>query len=198
MKKRWQIIPIVFLGIFLSACSNHASQNNANSKAIQVTPITRTDYNHIKLANITTPNKGGTSQSAIIRRFGKPSATKTISITGQSKKHAVQYTWHHLAKSFKATSLTVEFLSKHAVSKSYLLANNQRKLTAASTLNAIKPGTSYQQVMNRLGFPVSESKTGSGRSMATDVLYVTNKKGNATSLMFIANKLQSKTSTRVN
>ncbi|WP_243674264.1 DUF3862 domain-containing protein [Lentilactobacillus kisonensis] len=178
----------------MSACSQSKSAKTSTTSSDQA--ITRSDYNRIKLANIDSPKAGGASEQAVKRSFGSPASKNRVTINNGKRKTAIQYSWTKVTPSFKASAVTVEFLNGHAVGKGYLTIKNPR-FTSSKSLKQIKNGTSYNQVIQKLGNPNAESKTGSGNLSATITRYITSKKGNTTTLMFTGNKLQSKNQTSV-
>lgn len=197
-KKELTLITILLVGISLAGCGDSTQPKNSHPSSTTkvIKSITRKDYDQIKLANITAPTKGGSSLNSIRQSFGSPTSHHKVSLSGTSKKSAIQYSWNQLDKGFKASAVTVEFLDGHAIGKGYVLKHTtHRQYTSVESINSLNPGDSYESVIQRLGEPDSESVTGSGDMAATSALYLTSKKGAAVNLMFTGGQLQSKNQT---
>lgn len=194
-------VPLVMM-LSLSACGQSDSNQSTHRQAAQSfrvatngSAVSRFDYQKIVTGNVTSP-QSGTSEKELLHSFGKPNSTSHVTVSGSSKKAAVQYTWTNLKKDFNATAMTVEFLDHHAISKGYLpVTSKKRRPVSLLKLKQLKSGSSYQQVVEKLGVPAAESVTGHGEVSAKNVTYATGKDSKAVSLMFSGNRLTTKNQT---
>ncbi len=207
MKRIVSILFVLTSSLLLAACSQSNSKTKTNShvskssQSLRVanngTPISRRDYQIIKTGNISSP-KNGTNQQTILKSFGQPSSKSKVTVNGNSKKAAIQYSWTNLKKGFNASTVTVEFLDNHAIGKGYVEAGlKNRRYLPTTTINKAKTGDSYDHVVNQLGFPDAETLTGNGSLSARNITYATGKNGKAISLMFSGDRLTTKTQTVV-
>lgn len=204
MKKIASLIMTLSLLIILVACgttkvsnNDHKSSNNSESsepkteKVKNSKQITNHDYNLIQIGSVR-DGKGGTSKSEVIKQFGNPQTENKTNLPGTSAK-APQYSWKNISKSFKVRAVAVTFINNKAVGKAYLSDfGKDNKVTPIKKINKYKKGASYYTILKDLGKPNAESISGVGKESGKNLTYVVNKKNDSVSLVFINDKLISK------
>ncbi|CAM3215191.1 DUF3862 domain-containing protein [Lactiplantibacillus plajomi] len=194
----------ILTGSTLAACGN---TKQAPSKASQATTSSKQQSGGISLANYETikvalPNLGSaTSEAEVKKLLGKPDQETKTTVTGLDQQ-ATQYGWTNVGKGLTGATVTVSIYDGKAVAKGYANASltTNSKITASS-LSAIKTGTSLDTVKAKLGKPNGEVLSGAG-ALSSQLLTYTNIKGEkagaSVSFTFTANKLVSMTKTGFN
>ncbi|TPR12414.1 DUF3862 domain-containing protein [Apilactobacillus timberlakei] len=199
MKKLVSIATISLLALTISACGNSNDKKGSNnssssSKVVNNSKVTMNHYQAIKLSSMM-DNSGGDNEKTVKNILGKPSRVTTSETNG---KKMVTYTWDKLNTSFKAKNVNVGFNDGKAMTKSYAnLDLNQMKPLDQSKVKTIKSGTSYKDVISKLGTPSSESEAGSGNMAMKEAMYITSTKGDATGFTFMGGNVSQISSNKI-
>lgn len=196
MKKLLKITLVTFACIFiLSACGKQ--QSNENKKPLQVpslssafdtSGISLQKYDNIKVSS--NQLKGGSSKENLMKTLGKPYHTSDTKLT--NNQNAKEYTWQ-LGNDAKIKYIFAIIYKDKILSKGYQ-QNTSSKLVKKETIKELKNGTSYNDVINKLGSPLAE-QISDGIQFLT---YQNDKNGNAVNLTFKNSNLDNKKFTTLN
>ena len=196
MKKIVTLSITLLAGLSLAGCSSNSSSStkpsssSSSSVKKQMSPVSLTNYNKIKLGDIANGSGGSTTKS-VKAMFGKPSMTTDTEISGSSKK-ATQYSWSNVATSLRGATVNIDFIDGKAIGKGYVEASVGKKITN-SQYRSINTGSSFKDVKIKLGTPSGEALTESGVTSSQDLTYLDGTK--SVSFTFTNNKLLTKTKT---
>ncbi|TPR13135.1 DUF3862 domain-containing protein [Apilactobacillus timberlakei] len=196
MKKLLKITLATFACLFiLSACGKQ--QSNENKKPLQVpslssafdtSGISLQKYDNIKVSS--NQLKGGSSKESLMKTLGKPYHTSDTKLT--NNQNAKEYTWQ-LGNDAKIKYIFAIVYKDKILSKGYQ-QNTSSKLVKKETIKDLKNGTSYNEVINKLGSPLAE-QISDGVQFLT---YQNDKNGNAVNLTFKNSNLSGKNFTKLN
>lgn len=193
MRKLVTLAITLLAGLSLSACSSNgsssakSSSSSSSSVKRQASPVSLTNYNKIKLGDITNGN-GGSTKKSVRAMFGKPSITTDTEIAGSSKK-ATQYSWSNVATSLKGATVNIDFINGKAIGKGYVEASTGKKITNKQ-YKSINTGSRFKDVRATLGTPSGEALTGSGTTSSQVLTYLDGTK--SVSFAFTNNSLLTK------
>lgn len=169
--------------------SSSASEKKDSGK------ITRKQFDAVKLGDLMKSAEGGATIDELKKEFGNPDSTSS-STTNGVKTDIV--TWTNVEGGLGA-NIVVSFTDGHAFSKAItgFEFNRDKKITLAD-FNGIADGTSYQDVVNKIGEPDGFDETlidGSKSVMATYMSGVKGDIGANFNVTFTDDKVSGKSQT---
>ncbi|CAM3161329.1 DUF3862 domain-containing protein [Lactiplantibacillus plajomi] len=192
------------LTLLLAACTQSTAQpaiqrepstttkqvKTSNEPAVQVS---RANFERIQLA--VTENDYASTLTQVKALFGK--ATRTTETKFPSYEQPLKtYIWENTTKSLAGATVTISFHDGLAVAKSYQmakLATNPRVTTDLVT--KLKPGTTYSQVVTKLGPPNAVNNVATKHRNIQVLTYnqIKDQPQTAITLVFHQNELAEKT-----